>query len=99
MASQIVDGKLTELAQGLRQNIVEPMQATTAQTAQAIAQLSARQDEQSQAMVKLFQLIQAAQQEPYVGSPVQTAPAGPAAPAAEMAPVAGMPVGATMPIG
>lgn len=99
MASQIVDGKLTELAQGLRQNIVEPMQATTQQTAQAIAQLSARQDEQSQAVVKLFQLIQAAQQQPYVGSPVPPIATGPAAPAAEMAPVAGMPAGAPMPLG
>lgn len=69
MASQIVDGKLQELGQGLRQNIVEPMQAQAQQTAQALAQLAQQQDAQGQAVAKLVQIIGAAAQQQYVGSP------------------------------
>jgi hypothetical protein len=90
MASQIVDGKLMELSEGLRTNLVEPMQVQSQQTTQAIQQLAQQQDQQSQALVRLFQIIQSAQQDPNVGSPSQVAGGYPVGQAPEMAPVPGV---------
>lgn len=97
MAGKIVDGKMMEVAQGLRSNLVEPLQQQAQQTAQAIEQLDARQQQQSAALVKLFQLFQAAQAN--VGGPIQTVAGGGVAQAPEMAPAAGGAPIAPMPAG
>lgn len=69
MSSQIVDGKLMELAQGLRTELVEPLKVNMAQTQEAIARLAQEQGQQAQAVMRLFQIIgAAAAQEPNVGS-------------------------------
>lgn len=80
MASKITDAKLGELAQGLKQNFIEPMQANAQQTAAALQELAARQDKQSQLVVKLFQIIGLAQQTQNVAGPIPPdLPAGPTA--------------------
>lgn len=99
MASQIVDGKLTELAQGLRQNLVEPMQAQAQQTAQALQQLAGEQSQQGQALAKLFQIIGLAQQQQNVGGPYPPAAGGGIPQAPEMAPQPGMPSAPQLPAG
>ena len=99
MASQIVDGKLMELSEGLRTNLVEPMQVQSQQTTQAIQQLAQQQDQQSQALVRLFQIIQSAQQDPNVGSPSPVAGEYPAGQSPEMAPVPGVLPPQAVPVG
>lgn len=98
MAAQVVDGKIMQLGEELRTNLVEPMQAQAQQTTQALEQLAMRQDQQSQAVMRLFQIIGLAQQQ-NAGSPDQVPPGGGIPADQQMAAAAGVPAPQEVPIG
>jgi hypothetical protein len=98
MATQVVDGKIMQLGEELRTNLVEPMQAQAQQTTQALEQLAMRQDKQAEAVMRLFKIIDIAQQQ-NAGSPNQVYTGGGNPADQQMAPAAGMPSPETMPFG
>ena len=98
MATQIVDGKIMQLGEELRTNLVEPMQAQAQQTTQALEQLAMRQDKQAEAVMRLFKIIDIAQQQ-NAGSPNQVYTGGGNPADQQMAPAAGMPSPEAMPFG
>ena len=98
MASQVVDGKIMQLGEELRANLVEPMQAQAQQTSQALEQLAMRQDKQAQAVMRLFQIIGLAQQQ-NAGSTDQVPDGGGIPADQQMAPAAGGPPPQAMPVG
>ena len=98
MATQVVDGKIMQLGEELRTNLVEPMQAQAQQTIQALEQLAMRQDKQAEAVMRLFKIIDIAQQQ-NAGSPNQVYTGGGNPADQQMAPAAGMPSPETMPFG
>ena len=98
MATQVVDGKIMQLGEELRTNLVEPMQAQAQQTTQALEQLAMRQDKQAEAVMRLFKIIDIAQQQ-NAGSPNQVYTGGGNPADQQMAAAAGMPSPETMPFG
>ncbi len=74
------------------------MQAQAQQTTQALEQLAMRQDKQAEAVMRLFKIIDIAQQQ-NAGSPNQVYTGGGNPADQQMAPAAGMPSPETMPFG
>jgi hypothetical protein len=99
MASQIVDGKMNELAAGLKQNLVDPMKANAQQTAAAIQGLADQQGKEAQLIARLYQIIGMAQQDPNADVRAQEAGFGDQGQGDGLAPQAGGGAVPQMPLG
>jgi hypothetical protein len=95
LAGRIVDGKIVELGEAIKGNIVQPMQEALKQTAEQIASIAARQTDQGEALVKLFKIISSANAGNQLSQPVTggvDAPQG-------MAPELAVPLPPQVPVG